>query len=163
MQQQDHDETTIKDVITQMIDAWNRGDAHGFAAPFAEDADFIAFEGTHLSGRREIFEFHQPLFDTSLKGTRLEGGVKFVRFINPRLAVMHAWATTTLPGQTNASSSRDSMQLFVMSRHDGMWQCEAMLNARRITIDQQLFADNFAMLSAGDQRAVTHRVEAMRH
>jgi uncharacterized protein (TIGR02246 family) len=163
MQQQDHDETTIKDVITQMIDAWNRGDAHGFAAPFAEDADFIAFEGTHLSGRREILEFHQPLFDTSLKGTRLEGGVKFVRFIDPHLALMHAWATTTLPGQTNASSSRDSMQLFVMTRHDGTWQCDAMLNARRITMDQQLFADNFATLSAGDQRAVTHRVETMRH
>jgi hypothetical protein len=80
-----------------------------------------------------------------------------------RGAVMHAWATTTLPGQTNASASRDSMQLFVMTRHDGTWQCDAMLNARRITMDQQLFADNFAMLSAGDQRAVTHRVETMRH
>lgn len=163
MQQQDFDETTIKDVITHMIDAWNRGDAGGFSASFAEDADFIAFEGTHLSGRREIFEFHQALFDNSLKGTRLEGGVKFVRFINPRLAVLHAWATTTLPGQTNASPSRDSMQLFVMTRHNGSWQCDAMLNARRISMDQQMFADDFAMLSAGDQRAVKHRVETMRH
>jgi hypothetical protein len=50
-----------------------------------------------------------------------------------------------------------------MTRHDGTWQCDAMLNARRITMDQQLFADNFAMLSAGHQRAVTHRVETMRH
>jgi uncharacterized protein (TIGR02246 family) len=163
MQQQDYDETTIKDVIATMIDAWNRGDAAAFAAPFAADADFIAFEGTHLKGREEIREFHQPLFDTALHGTRLEGGVKFVRFINPRLAVMHAWGTTTLAGQTNASPSRDSMQLFVMTRHNGGWQCDAMLNARLITMDQQLFADDFSSLSAGDQREVTHRVANMRH
>ncbi|HET9864754.1 MAG TPA: SgcJ/EcaC family oxidoreductase [Steroidobacteraceae bacterium] len=163
MQEQYYDETTIKDVVERMIEAWNHGDAIGFAAPFAEDADFIAFEGTHLRGRAEIVEFHQPLFDTVLKGTRLEGGVKFVRFVYPQVAVLHAWGTTTLGGQTNASPSRDSMQLFVFTKHERGWLCDAMLNARRITLAQQAFADDFATLSAGDQREVTHRVASMRH
>ena len=159
----EHDETTIKDVVAHMIDAWNRGDAREFAAPFAGNADFIAFEGTHLRGREQIIAFHQPLFDGQLHGTRLEGGVHFVRFLGPSLAVMHAWATTTLAGQTNASSSRDSMHLFVMIRRDGEWRCEAMLNARRITLEQQLFADQFATLSARDQHDVTQRVAHLRH
>jgi uncharacterized protein (TIGR02246 family) len=163
MQDRDHDETTIKDLITHMIETWNRGSAAEFAAPFADDADFIAFEGTHLKGRAEIIRFHQPLFDTTLKGTRLEGGVIFVRFLGPALALMHAWATTTLPGQTNASSSRDSMQLFVLTRREDQWSCEAMMNARRITLEQQMFADDFATLSSGDQREVTRRVSTMRH
>jgi uncharacterized protein (TIGR02246 family) len=157
------DETRIKEMHSRMIESWNKGSGAGFAAPFAADADFIAFEGSRLKGRAQIAEFHQTLFDTSLKGTRLEGGVHFVRFLNPVLAVMHAWATTTLPGQINASSSRDSMQLFVATKHDDSWQFDSMLNARRITLEQQLFADEFASLSPGDQSAVKHRVATMRH
>jgi uncharacterized protein (TIGR02246 family) len=163
MREESHDETTIKEIITRMIDAWNDGSAADFAAPFAEDADFIAFEGTHLKGRQEILEFHDRLFDLDLKGTRLEGGVNFVRFLGPALAVMHAWATTILQGQTNASPSRDSMQLFVVTKRDGKWRCDAMLNARRITMEQQIFQDQFATLSTRDQRDVTHRIASMRH
>jgi len=163
MQSESYDETTIKDFLAQMIDGWNRGDAAEFAAPFAKGADFIAFEGTHLKGRDEIIEFHQRLFDSELRGTRLEGGVNFVRFLGPALAVMHAWGTTTLAGQTNASPSRDSMQLFVVTKRDGEWRFDAMLNARRITMEQQLFQDQFFTLSAGDQREVEQRVSSMRH
>ncbi len=163
MKTQDYDETTIKDIPMQMVEAWNRGDARGFASAFAEDADFIAFEGTHLEGRDHIVEFHQKLFDTVLKGTRLEAGVHFVRLLGPALAVMHGWATTTLPGQTNASPSRDSMQLFVLTRRDGEWRVNAMLNARKISLEQQQFADEFATLSFRDQEAITHRVSTLRH
>ena len=163
MKPESYDETTIKDFISQMIDGWNRGSAEEFAAPFGKDADFIAFEGTHLRGRDEIVEFHQRLFDSELKGTRLEGGVNFVRMLGPALAVMHAWATTTLPGQTNASPSRDSMQLFVATKRDGEWRFDAMLNARRITMEQQIFQDQFVTLSAGDQRELAQRVSSMRH
>ncbi len=163
MQDAKYDETTIKDIIARMIDAWNRGSSADFAAPFAEDADFIAFEGTHLKGRQQIRAFHERLFDLDLKGTRLEGGVKFVRFLGPALAVMYAWATTALRGQANASSSRDSMQLFVITKREGEWRCDAMLNARRITMEQQMFQDQFAQLPVDDQREVTHRLSAMRH
>ena len=163
MQTENYDETTIKDFLARMIDGWNRGNPAEFAAPFSKDADFIAFDGTHLKGRDEIIEFHQRSFDRELKGTRLEGGVHFVRFLGPALAVMYAWATTTLAGQTNASPSRDSMQVFVVTKRDGEWRFETMLNARRITMDQQLFQDQFVTLSSGDQREVKKRVSSMRH
>jgi uncharacterized protein (TIGR02246 family) len=163
MKPESTDETKLKEMHERMIEAWNRGSAAGFAAPFAPDADFIAFEGSQLKGRSQIQQFHQMLFDTSLKNTRLEGGVHFVRFLRPDFAVVHAWATTTLPGQTNASSSRDSLQLFIATKHGGYWQFDAMQNSRRITMEQQRFADDFATLSPGDQGEVRHRVATMRH
>ncbi|WP_243458328.1 SgcJ/EcaC family oxidoreductase [Nostoc sp. UIC 10630] len=67
------DESTIRTFHRQMIDAWNRGSGEDFAAPFSETADFIAFEGTHFKGRKEIAAFHQQAFDTVIKGTCLEG------------------------------------------------------------------------------------------
>jgi uncharacterized protein (TIGR02246 family) len=163
MQEANYDETTIRDIITRMVDAWNHGNAADFAAPFAEGADFIAFEGTHLKGRQQIRAFHERLFDLDLKGSRLEGGVKFVRFLGPALAVMHGWGTTRLRGHTNAASSRDSMQLFVVTKREGEWHCDAMLNARRISMEQQLFQDQFATLSDHEQREVTHKISAIPH
>lgn len=163
MKRDSTDETSIREMHARMIEGWNRGSGAGFAAPFASDADFIAFEGSQLKGRSQIAQFHQMLFDTSLKGTRLEGGVHFLRLLRSDLAVLHAWATTTLQGQTNASPSRDSMQLFVCTKHGGYWQFDAMQNSRRITMEQQLLADDFATLSPGDQRELKQRVSTMRH
>src|SRR5919202_2840965 len=82
------DESVIRAFLHQIIDAWNRGSGEAFAAPFSETADFITFEGTHLKGRKEIAAFHQQAFDTVVKGTRLEGEVNFVRFVNSQLALM---------------------------------------------------------------------------
>jgi hypothetical protein len=47
-------------------------------------------------------------FDTVVKGSRLAGEVKFVRFLNPILALMHSYAYVTLPGQAKASPSSRS-------------------------------------------------------
>jgi uncharacterized protein (TIGR02246 family) len=44
------DEDAIRAIHQCMIDAWNTGDAAAFAAPFTDEADFVAFEGTHLKG-----------------------------------------------------------------------------------------------------------------
>jgi hypothetical protein len=79
------------------------------------------------------------------------------------VAILHAWGANTLPGQTNASSSRDSIQLFVCTKHAGYWQFDAMQNSRRMTMEQQRFADDYATLSPGDQGEVRHRVATMRH
>lgn len=99
------DEEAIRAIHQRMIDAWNAGDGTAFAAPFTDDADFIAREGTHLEGRPEIASFHRWAFDTVVKGSRLEGEVKFVHVLGPALAVMHSVVRMTSPGHTQASPS----------------------------------------------------------
>lgn len=136
----------IARIPIQMITAWNSGDADGFAAPFTDTADFVAFEGTHLRGRDEIAAFHRELFATEVKGSELEGGVRFVRLLAPDCAVAHAWARyTNLPGASAATPGRESMQLFVLVRRDGQWRVEAMQNSRQLTLDQQQVLDNLAV------------------
>jgi uncharacterized protein (TIGR02246 family) len=156
------DEDAIRAIHQRMIDAWNTGDAAAFAAPFTDDADFIAFEGTHLKGRREIASFHQQIFDTVVKGTRLQGEVKFVRFLSPVLAVMHSGVRVTLQRQTEASPSRDSMQLTVVAKRGGEWRGEGLMNARRLTMERQLFLDDIDSLPAEAQRQVTGLVVSLK-
>ena len=142
------DEDTIRGIHHRMIDAWNAGDGVAFAAPFTDDADFVAFEGTHLKGRREIASFHRQMFETVVKGSRLEGEVKFVHVLGPALAVMHSVVSVTLRGQTAPSPSRDSMQLTVVAKRDGNWCAEALMNASRLTMERQLLLDDLDSLPA---------------
>jgi hypothetical protein len=79
----------------------------------------------------------------------LEGGVRFVRLLTPDLAVVHAWARyTTLPGTDQPVAGRESMQLFVVTRHEGGWFAVAMQNCRQLTLDQQRVLDGVVLGSA---------------
>lgn len=152
------DEATLKALPLVLIAAWNRGDAAAFAAPFADDATFIAFDGTELSGREAIAEFHRTRFAKQLKGTRLEGDVRFARFLGSEIAVVHARCGVILAGRERPIASRESMQLFVCTRRSGEWRVDAVMNARRLTLEQQLFADDFESLTPAEQLVVKGRV-----
>ena len=155
------DQAAIRAIPARMVEAWNRGSGADFAAPFTGTADFIAFEGTHLKGRRAIADFHRQLFAEEVKGTRLEGEAKFVQFLSPELAVMHAVATVWLAGQQEASPSRNSMQLFVVRKQQREWLVDAVLNARQLTLERQLFLDQFDAMPAQAQRRVIDWVASL--
>ena len=76
------DSIEIQKLYQQKICGWNIGDAAKFAEPYSEDADFIGFDGTYLEGKQQIIMFHAMLFDKFVRGTRLVGKVKHIRFPN---------------------------------------------------------------------------------
>jgi uncharacterized protein (TIGR02246 family) len=124
------DVEAVRDLYRELMDGWNRGNGEVFAAVFTEDGDLVAFDGTHFKGREEIAPFHQGLFDKWMKGTRLVGRVKDVRFLSPDVALMHAVGSTILRGRTAPSPERDSIQTLVAVRHDGQWRLAAFQNTR---------------------------------
>jgi uncharacterized protein (TIGR02246 family) len=130
----DDDEADIRALYQQAMNGWNMGNGDAFAAPFAEDADLVGFDGTHLKGRPEIASFHQHLFDTYVKGTRLVGKVKSVRFLSTDVALMHTVGGTVMPGQSDIDPERNSVQTIVATkkRNDGRrwWHIAAFQNTR---------------------------------
>ena len=124
------DEDEIRGLYTQAMEGWNRGSGEAFAAPFAADCDFIAFDGVRFRGRDELARFHEPLFKTHLKGTRLVGEVTDVRFLANDIAVLHATGGTVLRGRTTPAKERDSIQTLVAVRREDRWQILAFQNTR---------------------------------
>lgn len=112
------------------MDGWNQGSGAAFAAVFAKDGDLVAFDGTHFHGQAEIAPFHQELFTKWLKGSRLVGQVKDVRFLSPNIAVMHAIGGTILRGQSQPTPERDSIQTLVAVQEAGAWRIAAFQNTR---------------------------------
>lgn len=124
------DEEAVRGPYRELMDGWNRGSGEDFAAVFTEDGDLVAFDGTHFEGRAEIAPFHQELFDKWLKGTRLVGRVKDVKFLSPDVALMHAVGSTVMRGKSEPSPERDSIQTLVAVRRDGQWRLAAFQNTR---------------------------------
>jgi uncharacterized protein (TIGR02246 family) len=125
------DEAAIRSLYFQMIDGWNKGSGGAFAAPFAEDGDLIGFDGMHLKGRQEIASFHQRLLNTFVKGSRLVGKIRNVRFLTPDVAIMHVIGGTIMEGQTDIDRERNSIHtLVVMKESDGKWRLSAFQNTR---------------------------------
>jgi uncharacterized protein (TIGR02246 family) len=156
------DEAAIHAIPLQMMDGWHAGSGEAFAAPFSETADFVEFEGTHLTGRQAIAAFHQQFIDTLVERFQILIEVQSVRFLDPQLAVMHTVARTTPAGQTEPSPSRDSMELFVVRKQAGDWRVEAFQNCRRLTLERQLFLDDLDALDAAAQRQVAELVASLR-
>jgi uncharacterized protein (TIGR02246 family) len=124
------DETAVRALYNHLMDGWNAGSGALFAAPFADDADLVGFDGTHLRGRAAITAFHQQLFDTYVKGSRLIGKITSVRFLAADVALMHAVGGTVLAGESDLAPDRNSVQTLVAVRNGGVWRLAAFQNTR---------------------------------
>ncbi|MDI2126475.1 SgcJ/EcaC family oxidoreductase [Yinghuangia seranimata] len=119
-------------LLQAQADAWNRGDGAAFAATFAEDAEFVTFDGTHLRGLPEMARNFQYYFDHYTHGTRLVFTriPVTLRFPAPRTAVMITTGCIADPGQAECRPDSRSIQTFVAVRRGGCWVLVSFQNTR---------------------------------
>ncbi len=65
--------TAVHRTLAELIEAWNLGDAEGFARCFSEEADHVAITGAHTHGRPAILAAHRELLAGPLAGSHLVG------------------------------------------------------------------------------------------
>ncbi|SDL06999.1 conserved hypothetical protein [Catalinimonas alkaloidigena] len=124
------DETQLIELFDHLADAWNRGDAQRFASYFTHDCDYVTFAGQHLKGQKAHREAHEKLFRGLLRGSRLQGRVRQIRFLSPDLALVHGTGTVQLRWQRKPSTRRESLNTSVVVRQDDGWKITAFHNVR---------------------------------
>jgi uncharacterized protein (TIGR02246 family) len=129
-EERDRDERELRALHRRMLDAWQAGDGAAFAAPFSEDAVFVAFDGTMLRGRDQIASVHQQLFDRWLKGSRLVEERTDVRLVGPDVAIVHTIGGTVMHGKAEPAPERDSIQTLVAVRGANGWSFVSFQNTR---------------------------------
>ncbi|GAB7037015.1 MULTISPECIES: SgcJ/EcaC family oxidoreductase [Catenuloplanes] len=135
----------LRAIPARMCAAWDRGDATGFYADFAEDAELVEFEGSILRGRAALVAANQQVFDTVMKGSRLvRGVVPFARVVAPGFGVVHHRAGILLPGETEPLSSRYVMQLLAAVWQHGRWEVVTLQNARVVSFEAMTVLDDLA-------------------
>lgn len=90
-------EAQAKALIAELQAGWNAGDGKAFAAPFAEDADFVTVAGQHARGRQAIADNHDRIFSTVYKGSRVSMELAQLRPLRNGLALMHIAPTLEVP------------------------------------------------------------------
>jgi uncharacterized protein (TIGR02246 family) len=123
------DEQAMRDIAVQLEAAWNASDSRAFAAPFAEDANFIHIFGGQLDGRSAIEASHRHIFDTIYKGSSATFSVSSVRFVRPDVAIVFLRAQVTLP-EGREPREVNARPTLVVVKGDGRWQIVAFQNTR---------------------------------
>jgi len=129
----------IIDLRQSLQDAWNRGDAAGYASLFTDDASFVAWNGSYGYGRQAIEDAHRPLLRGPLAGSRLvlvdddaqAGRPASLRFVRPTVAIMITSGAVTPAGQSATGPDHDSVQTFVLIKSGTGWRITAFHNTRR--------------------------------
>lgn len=126
-QNTDADEAAIRQIVQRVQDAWNAHDAKAFAAPFAQDADYVVVNGMYIKGREAIEQGHRQIFSTIYKDSRNAATVKGVRFLRPDVAVAHVeWNLEWRVGSETKRSR--AMNTMVMTKDGGKWSIAAFHN-----------------------------------
>lgn len=82
------EDSMIRQIVADQVNAWNVGDAKAFSSRFAEDGSFTNIRGTVFYGHRAFEERHAEIFSTFFKGSRLAMSVDKIRYVRPDVAIV---------------------------------------------------------------------------
>ncbi len=116
-------------VVGQLQTAWNAMDGAAFAAPFAEDADFVNILGEHFRGRERVAAGHVGIFRSIYAGSTVDMKLERVRLLRPDVALAHVHSILDVPQGLLAGRhvARFSM---VLTRGPRGWEIAAFHNTR---------------------------------
>ena len=114
-------------IVNQLEHAWNGMDGVAFAAPFAQDADFVNIRGEHQRGRDTIAAGHTGIFRSIYAGSTVRIVVESARLLHPDLALVHAASVLDVPQGPLAGSLRARFSM-VLTKGAGGWEIAAFHN-----------------------------------
>lgn len=91
------DRAAIDTLVASLESAWNAADGEAFAAPFADDADFVNIRAEHFRGRQAIAAGHAAILHTIYAGSTNRYTVESARLVAPDIALAHVHAVLDVP------------------------------------------------------------------
>ncbi len=119
----------INSILATLADAWRRGDGAGFAAAFAEDADFINILGMYTQGRSQIGAWHDQLFRGIYAGTAAVFSLKSFRKLSDDVTHMLVASVLDVPAGPRAGRI-ETIANGVLVRNAGRLEIAAFHNTR---------------------------------
>ena len=121
------DEHSIRALFAALWDGWNRMDAVSAAAPFADNADLVGFDGSEMHGRASIEETYQRIFTDHRTG-RYIVKVRNIRWLAPEIALLRAVAGVVPAGQTDLNPQLNSVIAMVAQKQNREWRVVLLTN-----------------------------------
>jgi uncharacterized protein (TIGR02246 family) len=130
------DEASVRAIPQKITEAWNNGKEDGIAGVYAHDGTLVAGHGVVLQGRAQIARYHDEIFATAFKATRLTVKITSVRFLDQDVAIMQTEGGILWPGETELAPGNRGIQSFIVVKQDGAWQIVLFQNTRVLPVAQ---------------------------
>jgi uncharacterized protein (TIGR02246 family) len=122
------DDSEVGALYWELLDCWNRRDAHAYAALFEQEGHVVGFDGSVMNGRAEIEAHIGQVFADHMTAAYV-GKVRGVRFLTPEVAVLRAVAGMVPPGQSAINPAVNAIQTVVAAKdEDGQWRIALFQN-----------------------------------
>jgi len=121
------DRAALEHIVGQLEAAWNAMDGSAFAAPFADDADFVTIRGEHFRGRPAIAAGHAAIFRTIYAGSTVHFTVEVARLLRPEVALVHVHSLLDAP-QGPLAGRHGARFSLALTKEAGRWEIAAFHN-----------------------------------
>jgi uncharacterized protein (TIGR02246 family) len=121
------DQEAIRGLHRDLLERWNRRDASGMAALFADDGHVIGFDGSEMRGPVEIERVLARIFADHPTAAYV-AIVREVRLLAPEVGLLRAAVGMVPPGQTELNPAVNAIQTLVAARRGGRWRVELFQN-----------------------------------
>lgn len=113
-------EDEIRALYVRLIDGWNANDAVAMAAPLANDALMIGYDGSQMRGRDEVASQLGQIFADHRTATYV-AKVRSVKRLGSNTALLYAVVGMVPPGGAEIMSDRNAIQTVVAYRDHDAW------------------------------------------
>lgn len=120
-------ELPVRDLYRELLEAWNRQDAAGFAACFAGTGSCIGFDGSTMDGPAEIESALGGVFSDHETADYV-AVVRELRFLSPDTALLRAVVGMVPPGESDLNPEQNAIQSLVARHDSGQWRIELFQN-----------------------------------
>lgn len=116
----------VRNLYEELLRAWNRRDAHAYAALFAPDAAMIGFDGSQVRGS-DVERHLAPIFADHPTAAYV-WKVREVRPLGGNAAILRAIAGMVPPGQSELNAAVNAVQTLVAEYGSGSWRVALFQN-----------------------------------
>jgi len=121
------EEIAVLDLYYNLIEAWNRQDAHAFAQTFTGTAVVIGFDGSQMTGKDQVETELKIIFDDHTTG-RYVFKLRNIKLLDANCILLSAVTGLIPAGNTGIDPSKNALQsLLAVKKEDG-WHIELFQN-----------------------------------
>lgn len=113
-------ESAARALHDDLLAAWSRGDAPGYAALFAPDGTLVLFDGSRVPGSQ--IEDHLATVFADEAPASYVSKVREVRPLGEEVVLLHAIAGMVPSGRTVLDPAANSVQSLVAQNRSGTWR-----------------------------------------
>ena len=114
-------ETNVFALYRDLLDAWNKRNAHDYAVLFTDDANVIGFDGSQMDGRVQIETELSRIFKDHVTSAYV-GKVREVRLLAPNVALLRAVVGMVPPGKSEINPATNAIQSLVATKQNDNWR-----------------------------------------